>query len=256
MNSETSGSGTSRRGFLLKGGVTLAALGLAAAPVLIGGENEKGPPKPPPDEPTPPSGELGSYGDYLKSEPQKPAGEAESAAREWAPTEDNIQGPFYRAQAPFRAKITPPLAEGTVLLVRGTVYGHDSRKPLAGARLDVWQANHAGRYDNDDPDAPPKPDVFKYRARLITDEQGRYEYETIHPGRYKIGEETWRPAHIHYLVRHPGYRALITQLYFKGDPHNKGDAFIKPSLIVELTEVRAAKASYETATFDIVLAKA
>src|SRR5947207_578022 len=34
-------------------------------------------------------------------------------------TEDNILGPYYRAGAPFRAKITPPLEEGVVLLIQG-----------------------------------------------------------------------------------------------------------------------------------------
>jgi catechol 1,2-dioxygenase len=179
------------------------------------------------------------------------------APKDLRPTEDNILGPFYRKGAPFRAKITPPLIEGTVMLIAGRVWGVDTRKPLAGCVLDVWQADHHGRYDNDDESKPPKPDVFANRARLITDENGGYEYESIHPGRYKIGPETWRPSHVHYLVRHPGYKPLVTQLYFKGDPHNETDQFIKPSLIIELRKERSATGQvYEAGVFDIVLARA
>ena len=46
---------------------------------------------------------------------------------------------------------------------------------------------------------------------------GAYELETIHPGRYRIGKNRWRPAHIHVLARCPGYKQLVTQIYFRGE---------------------------------------
>src|SRR5262249_47516111 len=153
-------------------------------------------------------------------------------------TEDNILGPYYRPAAPFRAKLTPPLEPGTVLLISGRVWAHDTRKPITGALLDVWQANAKGRYDNDNERNPPKKDVCLSRARLITDEAGYYEYETVHPGRYAIGPGQFRPAHIHYYVSAPGYKPLVTQLYFKGDPFNTKDDFIKDSLIIDLKTTR------------------
>ena len=91
---------------------------------------------------------------------------------------------------------------------------------------------------------------------MLTDENGYYEYETIHPGAYKIGPEAWRPSHIHYLVRQPGYKDLVTQMYFKGDPHNKTDDFIKESLIIEVSKQKVGATAYEVGTFDIVLAAA
>jgi catechol 1,2-dioxygenase len=205
--------------------------------------------------PTEASGSLGTYGEYLRLQArrQKPGG----ARPALAVTEDNIEGPFYRAGAPFRAKITPPLEPGTVLVISGRVYGHDTRRPLANAVLDIWQANASGRYDNDDPKRPPARNVFLNRARLVTDENGYYEFETVHPGRYQIGPKTWRPSHIHYMVRHPGYRQLITQLYFRGDPHNRTDAWIRESLIIDLRDQKTAGGqAYRTGTFDIVLAPA
>lgn len=182
---------------------------------------------------------------------------ADEPAQGWDPTEDNILGPYHRPGAPFRGMITPPLTPGKVLVISGRVWGADSRRPLRSAVLDVWQADANGRYDNDDPQKPPAPNVFLNRARLVTDEEGYYEYQTIHPGPYQIGPNRWRPSHIHYLVRCPGYRQLITQLYFRGDPHNATDRFIKESLIVDVEEVKAPSGgTFERGVFDIVLAKA
>lgn len=201
------------------------------------------------------SGDLGPYAQLLAQErPQQPANPP--PANEWRVTEDNILGPYHRPGAPFRAKITPPLEPGTVLLISGRVFGFDTRRPLASAVLDIWQANAEGRYDNDDPRRPPAANVFINRARLVTDENGYYEYETIHPGAYRIGPDAWRPPHIHYLVRHPGYRQLITQLYFRGDPHQRADDFIKDSLIIDLREQRTPRGNYKLGTFNIVLAPA
>src|SRR5262249_53530196 len=155
---------------------------------------------------------LGSYARYLQAERQagqaQPKGQPDNQRQEGnkgfvndkrggnynlpdksAPTEDNILGPFYRAGAPFRAKITPPLEAGIVLVVSGRVWAFDTKKPLPMAVIDIWQANALGRYDNDDPKNPPSKDVFKNRARLITDETGYYEFETVHPAPYKIGPD-------------------------------------------------------------------
>lgn len=218
-------------------------------------------------EPTPESGRADDYLAFLE---QAGPGDgcADASAGPFLPdiarpsqppaaiTEDNILGPYHRAGAPFRAKITPPVEPGVVLVVRGRVWGHDTRAPLSGVVLDVWQANAEGRYDNDDPKQPPAAGVFMNRARLLTDERGYYEYETVHPGRYQIGPNQWRPSHIHYLVQHAGYRKLVTQLYFDGDPMNAKDQFIKPSLIIKLERVATRGQEIEVGQFDVVLAKA
>jgi len=200
---------------------------------------------------TPASGDVGTYGAYL-DETDAPAGQLTPPTK-WTPTEDNILGPFYRKGVPYRGKVTPPLEPGDVLVIQGRVWGNDTRKPLPGTVIDIWQANAKGRYDNDDRRNPPKPGVFENRCRLVTDEQGYYEYETIRPGRYKIGRNTWRPQHIHYLVRAAGYVQLVTQMYFAGDPMNEKDRFIKKSLIIKPRKVKTDAGSYEVGTFDIVL---
>ncbi len=213
------------------------------------------------------SGDLGTYGNFVQQPAQPPPAElAANRARELPipaanppganvrATEDNILGPYHRQNAPFRAKVTPPLEPGTVLTIKGRVWGLDTRRPLASTLVDVWQANAQGRYDNDDPNNPPAANLFVHRARVMTDENGYYEYETIHPGAYQIGPRAWRPPHIHYWVRKTGYRDLVTQLYFRGDPHQREDQFIRQSLIIDLREIRTPHGTYKTGVFDIVLA--
>lgn len=228
-----------RRDFLRQSAWGLAALGAGGLTLRADAQ------------PTESSGHVGDYHDYGTETP----GPTETKpANGWAPTEDNILGPFFRPGAPYRAKVTPPLEAGTVLLIKGRVWGFDSKKPLPFANLDIWQANTQGRYDNDDPDHPPAKGVFLNRARVVADETGRYEYETIHPGPYKTDPQTWRPSHIHYWIKHRGYKDLVTQLYFEGDKYNAADLFIKPSLIIPIHVQEKGAARYETGTFDIVLA--
>lgn len=168
-------------------------------------------------------------------------------------TEDNILGPYYREHAPYRAKITAIGEPGTPLLVKGRVWSLTTRKPLPAAIIEIWQANDKGRYDNDDSAHPPAADSFVNRARLITDESGRYEFESIHPGKYRISETIWRPSHVHYMVSSPGHKTLVTQLYFEGDPHNSKDQFIRQSLIRTPKKESSNGVQYELITFDIVL---
>src|SRR4051812_37152217 len=82
--------------------------------------------------PTVGSGTASEYRRYLRAVEQPaanlagPARAAPKAPANLARTERNILGPYYRAGAPFRAKITPPLEPGTVLLIKGRVWAHDT----------------------------------------------------------------------------------------------------------------------------------
>lgn len=150
------------------------------------------------------------------------------------PTPRVTAGPFYVPGAPFRARLAPPGEPGTPLVLAGRVLGPDCR-PLAGAVLDVWQANAAGRYSlTRETGEPDDPSEFLLRGRLETDGEGRYSLETVLPGHY--GEGRWtRPRHLHLTVTHNGAAPLTTQVYFQGDPHLAGDPLVKDELIVPLT---------------------
>jgi len=167
------------------------------------------------------------------------------------PTEDNIEGPYYRPGAPFTKVLDNPGGEGDRLVVSGIVYASDCATPLGGAIVEIWQANAGGHYDNEIGD--PGPEVWVLRGSIEADECGRYDFESIVPGRYLNGP-TYRPAHVHYRVTHPDVPgAFITQLYFVGDPFNENDAFFKPSLAIELVDEEGPNGPQKRGVFDVVL---
>jgi catechol 1,2-dioxygenase len=175
--------------------------------------------------------------------------------------------------APFRGKVTPPRAPGEPLVMRGRIWSHVHKKPIANALLDVWQADHKGIYDFQTSKRPaprtslpnarnfsggkqPAKTDFKNRIRLITDEEGYYEYETIKPAAYGVGNST-RPSHIHYMVQAKGHAPVITQCYFKDDPHIAKDPWASKSpLIIDLQKTRCEHGQYLSGQFDLVLGAA
>ena len=142
------------------------------------------------------------------------------AATEESPeTENNWEGPFYKSGAPVRSVLLEKGMAGTPLTVTGRILDTQGR-PLKGALLDVWQADHKGSYDNAG---------FLLRGKLYTDDEGRYTLRTVKPLYY--GEPgDMRPAHIHVKASSGKSPILTTQLYFKGDPWMHRDAGVRPSL--------------------------
>ena len=112
-------------------------------------------------------------------------------------------------------------AIGERIIVAGRVLDDDGR-PLAGALIEIWQANSAGRYahDADRHDAPLDPH-FSGVGRAVTGPDGAFRFTTIKPGAYPWHNHpnAWRPAHIHYSLFGPAFATrLVTQAYFPGDP--------------------------------------
>jgi catechol 1,2-dioxygenase len=164
---------------------------------------------------------------------------------------ERLLGPFFREDAPYRAKITPPHEDGIVLVIKGRVWAHDTKEPLGGAKMNVWQADKHGHYDNEGPKHSPEHS-FINRARIYCDRHGYYEFETIHPGPYKR-DGVWRAPHIHFLVEYSGYTPMVTQLFFIGDPRLDEDPFREDSLTIQLREMQRNGKKYKEGVFDIVL---
>jgi len=156
-------------------------------------------------------------------------GAAFPALAQLEPTPLQTIGPFYPAQRPGDrdADLTaiegkPGKAKGDLLYVTGRVL-NPRGEPVRGARLEIWQANAAGRYRHgaDENPAPLDPHFAGY-AVVTTDAEGRYRFKTVKPGAYPIGPEAWRPPHIHFDVTGKQSRA-ITQMYFPDEPLNEKD---------------------------------
>ena len=163
------------------------------------------------------------------------------------PTISRDLGPFYRSGAPYRAKLTPPFEPGTVLLVTGRVWSFTSKKPVTGASLDLWQV------DNQTKDYSKGNGDFKNRARLFTDENGGYEFETVHPVPYSPGPNFWRSPHIHFIAAAAGHKRLVSELFFKGDEKQDVDSLFHPSLAMTVTSKTTNGQRHEHVVFDIVL---
>ncbi len=145
-------------------------------------------------------------------------------------------------------------ALGEVVEVSGRIVDTNG-DPIAGALVDIWQANAAGRYAHEsDPNTAPLDPQFQGWARLVTGPDGSYSIRTIKPGAYPAAEAWVRPPHIHYKVARRGYKEITTQLYFGGDPLNDVDR-----LLLAVPEPERAQLigdfSGGAATFDVVLAR-
>src|SRR5450756_875378 len=112
------------------------------------------------------------------------------------------EGPYYKANPPENSTLAGPGAKGTLLTITGYVFDA-SCKPLAGARVDFWQADAQGQYDNSG---------YTLRGYQLTDAQGRYSVKTVVPGLYP-----GRTRHIHVKVTTPGGTTLTTQLFFPNE---------------------------------------
>lgn len=145
------------------------------------------------------------------------------------------EGPYYIADAPFKNPIMPDDFPGDRLVVSGYVYLDDCATPLAGAVIDIWQADSKGVYDFSD--------QFILRGKVKSDESGAFTFTTIVPGYYEP-----RPLHIHVKVTHPNAVSLTTQIYFSGDARAAG---LSSNLLISPSE----KDGVLQASFNFILAK-
>jgi len=159
---------------------------------------------------------------------------AGSGACSGQPTPAQTEGPYFKPGSPMRTSLVEPGMAGTRLALSGRVLSRDCR-PISGARLDFWQADSSGTYDNAG---------YRLRGNQSTGPDGRYVLETIVPGEYP-----GRTEHIHVKVQAPGSGALTTQLYFPGVSANQQDSIFDARLLLKVQP----SATGLTATFDFVL---
>jgi hydroxyquinol 1,2-dioxygenase len=142
-----------------------------------------------------------------------------------AATPATVLGPFHIEGSPelgYGADMSEGVP-GTPLYISGTVRDLDG-KPIAGAVLDVWQADPEGAYE-----AQLEVDEARLRAKYAAREDGTYCLRTVGPKGYAIPMDGpvgdlisrtaishFRPAHVHFLLKADGYQPLITHLFQEG----------------------------------------
>ena len=160
-------------------------------------------------------------------------------------TEATVFGPFHVEGSP-RYELGADIANGARGVpceVRGTVRGLRG-EPVAGATLDVWQSDEDGLYDVQHAGL----DRAQARGILVSDVEGRYHFRSILAVPYAIphdgpvgdllkaaGRHPWRPAHLHFMIKAPGYETLITHVFRSDDPYLDSDAVfgVRQSLIAD-----------------------
>jgi protocatechuate 3,4-dioxygenase beta subunit len=150
-----------------------------------------------------------------------PASPSTACTAPATPTTSQTEGPYYKAGAPASADLVTDGMAGTRVTLMGYVLGMDCM-PLADAKVEIWQADASGTYDNAG---------YTLRGYVMTDEEGRYTIRTIVPGEYP-----GRTEHIHVKVTPAGGTTLTTQLYFPGTSANDSDGIYRPDMLLTIAE--------------------
>jgi catechol 1,2-dioxygenase len=149
-------------------------------------------------------------------------------------TTANLMGPFWRMGSPRTetgGSIVRSPTPGDPLFVRAWVHDRAGR-PVPGADVDVWHASPEGYYENQDPGQAD----MNLRGRFVTDANGFFAFRTVKPAGYPVpvngpvgallraqGRHNMRPAHLHFLIHKPGYKAQFSQVYSDDDPNLETD---------------------------------
>jgi hydroxyquinol 1,2-dioxygenase len=191
-------------------------------------------------------------------------------------TEATVFGPFFvenSPEIPIGGDISAG-ATGEPCWVQGTVSDSDGH-PLAGARIEVWEADADGFYDVQYDDGR-----IAARAHLLTDADGRYSFWGITPTPYPIphdgpvgqllaavGRSPMRASHLHFMVSAVGQRTLVTHIFVRGDQLLDTDTVfgVKQSLVKHFErqppgsptpDGHPVDGAWSRVAFDIVLAPA
>jgi hydroxyquinol 1,2-dioxygenase len=189
-------------------------------------------------------------------------------------TESTVLGPFHQVESPPRqlGDSIDLVATGEPCVVTGRVASLDGT-PLAGALVDVWQADDHGFYDVQQPGTQPEGNG---RGLFTCDADGRFWFRTVTPSPYPIpadgpvgallgatGRHPYRPAHIHLIAAADGHLPVTTHVFVAGSPYLDSDAVfaVKQSLIRDFTVVEdpgqaaawGVEAPFRHVNFDVVL---
>jgi protocatechuate 3,4-dioxygenase beta subunit len=191
-------------------------------------------------------------------------------------TESTVLGPFYVENAPRYPKGGNICLDGKgePVWVYGKVTDAKGRA-IAGATLDVFQANDEGFYDVQQKGIQPEMNL---RGIFTSEQDGSYAIRTVYPRYYPIPFDGTvgkmlvaldrnhnRPAHLHFIVSAPGYEKLITHIFTPDCPWLKDDAVfgVKESLIADFKMIDDPKKAadlgmpnpFRICEWNVVLAK-
>ena len=181
---------------------------------------------------------------------------AVAQARALEATPRDAEGPFYPRRIPADADFDltrvagrTARAEGTPLALSGRVLSTGG-KPLAGARVELWQCDARGDYHH--VGGEPGDANFQGYGVVTTDADGRFAFRTIRPVAYGS-----RPPHLHFKLAHANAQPLTTQLSPQGESAERGMGFglsgREARSRLEFTMTPGPEPGTLAATYDFVL---
>lgn len=153
-------------------------------------------------------------------------------------TPSMTEGPYFTAGSPELTNLYQEGIPGQRLVLTGRVLNADCQ-PVVGAKVDFWQADGEGVYDNNG---------YTLRGHQITGHDGAYRLETVVPGEYP-----GRTPHIHVKVQAPNGPELTSQVYFSGMAGNESDRIFDTRLVVETLE--STDPAVMQAAFNFIIAE-
>lgn len=185
-----------------------------------------------------------------------------SLAQAAEPTETMTIGPFYPVLRPIDEDADLTVVNGMKTHAKGEVIQMTGRvldgagKPVAGARIEIWQANAAGKYAHPADGSPvPLDDGFQGFGVQTTDSMGRYRFKTIRPAAYTIPDGRIRTPHVHFDIASKRTR-IVTQMFFPGESMNATDFLLNKAEHPEtlIAKLGAQAGGIPVMEWDIVLA--
>ncbi|HKV25850.1 MAG TPA: protocatechuate 3,4-dioxygenase subunit alpha [Candidatus Acidoferrum sp.] len=145
-------------------------------------------------------------------------------------TASQTVGPFFKIGFSwlYRENLAATEVAGERFEISGRVLDGDG-KPVPDGIIEIWQANSHGKYAHPD-DAQDKPveKGFSGFGRVPTDEDGRFRFSTIKPGRVPGPNGSLQAPHLEITLFTRGLlRRLITRMYFPDDAGNAEDLALK-----------------------------
>ena len=191
-------------------------------------------------------------------------GFAARAANALQPTPLQTAGPFYPVSFPpdsdndlVHVSGHAGAAKGSVTRIAGRLLDPSGR-PIAAARVEIWQCDANGRYHHvpDGRADQPRDEDFQGYGTATTDAAGNYQFLTIRPVPYP-----GRTPHIHFAVSGRGFERLVTQMYVAGEAGNDSDPVLmgvrdpaaRARLVVALRPAAELGPAGLAGAFDIVL---
>lgn len=169
---------------------------------------------------------------------------------------DNLEGPYYRPGAPAVTDLAKEDHHGEVLEFFGAVLNHHG-DAVPGARVEMWQADEEGEYDNECGDDGTLDETeFAYRGVTTTDKEGKFRFWTVVPGNYVVdeGARKWtRVKHLHFKVYKQCHWPLTTQVFLLPDKYTGEDEYYRSDLAVTLQSSDGKGSAGLRAEFSFVL---